>query len=408
MTEVQIGEILLDLALLFGLAYLLAGLLERVRIPGILGAVFIGVAVHFTPLGARLLSPGIYDILTFLAQLGVLFLLFYIGLQIDLVEMRGMSGDIIWCTALNTAVPFLLGAGIMLALGYSWMLAFVIGLTRMPTAEAVVVPILDEFELIHTRLGEFIVGVGTLDDVLEILMVAVVSVWIGEKAGGSASGLAGDLIGIAVGLLVFVSLAWISYRWLIPSLSHWLPRRPRNLMLLGMLVLFGFGGLSEYSSLGMVVGAITAGILMRPAFDDMAGEQTMQAIRAISYGFLGLVFFFWVGLSADLAGIVQAPTMAILLFLATFLGKLIGVFFMVPMGKMTAREAWIVGIGINAQLTTEIIVAQLLLHAKLIDVPLFTALVAASAVSTLTVPMLFTLLLRRWGDQLRALPTARE
>ncbi len=74
-------------------------------------------------------------------------------------------------------------------------------------------------------------------------MIAVVSVWIGEKAAGSASGLASDVIGIVVGLLVFVSLAWISYRWLIPSLNRWLQRRPRNLMLLGMLVLFGFGGL---------------------------------------------------------------------------------------------------------------------------------------------------------------------
>jgi len=401
MTEVQISEILLDLALLFGLTYLLAGLLERVRIPGILGALIVGMAVHYMPLGARLLSPEIYGPLTFLAHLGVLFLLFYIGLQIDLEEMRRMSGDIIWCTILNTTVPFLFGMAVMLALGYGWLMAFVIGLTRMPTAEAVVVPILDEFQLIRTRVGQFIVGVGTLDDVLEVVMITVVSVWIGEKAGGSASGLASDVIGILVGLLVFVSLAWISYRWLIPSLNRWLQRRPRNLMLLGMLVLFGFGGLSEYASLGMVVGAITAGILMRPAFDDPAGAQTTQAIRVISYGFLGLVFFFWVGLSADLAGMLQAPTLAILLYLAGTLGKLIGVFLMVPMGKLNVREAWTIGVGLDARLTTEIIVAQLLLSAKLIDVHLFSALVTAASFTAFTIPLVFSLLLRRWGEQLR-------
>lgn len=400
MTESHISEILLDLGLLFGLTYLLAGLLERVRIPAILGALFIAMAVHYTPLGARLLSPEIYGPLTFLAQLGVLFLLFFIGLQIDMEEMRRMRSDIIWCTVLNTTVPFLLGMGVMLALGYGWLLAFVIGLTRMPTAEAVIVPILDEFQLIRTRVGEFIVGVGTLDDVLEVFMVGFVSLWIGKKAGGSASGLAGDIIGMGLGLVVFVSLAWISYRWLIPRLNRWLPRQPRNLMLLAMVALLGFGGLSEYSNLGMVVGAITAGILMRPAFDDLAGAQTTQAIRTVSYGFLGLVFFFWVGLNADLEGMVEAPTLAILLFLAAFVGKLIGVFFMVPMGRMTMREAWTVGVGINARLTTEIIIAQLLLQANLIDVHLFTALVAASSVSTISVPLLFSLLVRRWGDQL--------
>ncbi|MFQ5803211.1 MAG: cation:proton antiporter [Candidatus Methylomirabilales bacterium] len=401
MTETHISEILLDLGLLFGLTYLLAGLLERVRIPAILGALFIAMAVRYTPLGTRLLSPELNGMLTFLAQLGVLFLLFFIGLQIDLKEMRRMGGDIIWCTVLNTTVPFLLGMGVMLALGYGWVLAFVVGLTRMPTAEAVIVPILDEFQLIRTRVGEFIVGVGTLDDVLEVFMVGFVSIWIGKEAGGSASGLAGDIISIVVGLLVFVGLAWISYRWLIPRLNRWLPRQPRNLMLLAMLVLLSFGGLSEYSNLGMVVGAITAGIMVRPVFDDLAGAQTTQAIRTVSYGFLGLVFFFWVGLNADLEGMVEAPALAILLFLAAFLGKLIGVFFMVPMKRMTVREAWTIGVGINARLTTEIIVAQLLLHAKLIDVHLFTALVAASSVSTISVPLLFTYLVRCWGEQLR-------
>jgi len=87
--------------------------------------------------------------LAFLADLGVLFLLFYIGLQIDLKEMLNQSGDIIRLTVLNTLVPFLMGMAVMLALGYGWLMALVIGLTRMPTAEAVIVPILDEFKLIR-------------------------------------------------------------------------------------------------------------------------------------------------------------------------------------------------------------------------------------------------------------------
>lgn len=89
-----------------------------------------------------------------------MFLLFFIGLQIDPGEMRGLGGDIIWLTILNTVFPFLLGVIVMLTLGYSWILAFIIGLTRMPTAEAVIVPILDEFKLIRTRVGSFIIDVG--------------------------------------------------------------------------------------------------------------------------------------------------------------------------------------------------------------------------------------------------------
>jgi Ca2+-transporting ATPase len=399
MTELQVGELLLDLALLFALTYLAAGLLERVRIPGIIGALLVAMAVHYTPLAERLLAPEFHVPLTFLADLGVLFLLFYIGLQIDPGEMRRSGGDIIWLTCLNTIVPFLLGMAVMLALGYGWLLAFVIGMTRMPTAEAVIVPILDEFGLVRTRVGAFIIGAGVLDDVIEVVLVSMVSVWIGTRAGE----VAGDIGGIIAGLLVFMLLAWLSHRWFLPSLARWMPCRPRNLMLLSVVILFGLGGLSEYAGLGMVMGAITAGMLMRPEYDraGVVGEQVTQAVQLGSYGFFGLLFFFWVGLNADLGGMIQEPVLAILLFLAAFVGKLLGVFVMVPMGKISVREAWTIGIGLNARLTTEIIVAQLLLSAELIDVHLFTALLAASAVSTISVPLLFALLVRRWGEQLR-------
>jgi len=93
MPELQIGELLLDLALLFIFTYLLAALLERRRIPGILAALFVAMAVHYTPLGVQLLSPEFHVPLSFLAELGVLFLLFFIGLQIDLKEMREQGGD---------------------------------------------------------------------------------------------------------------------------------------------------------------------------------------------------------------------------------------------------------------------------------------------------------------------------
>jgi Ca2+-transporting ATPase len=332
----------------------------------------------------------------------VLFLLFFIGLQVDLDQMRRSSRDIVLCTVLNTTVPFALGMAVMLALGYGWVLAVVIGLTRMPTAEAVIVPILDEFRLIRTRVGRFIVGTGVAGDVIEVFLVAVVSVWIGGR-GASAAGAGAVRAEIVVSVVVLLGMTWLGYRWL-PWLGKWLPRRPRNLMLLSMVMLFGFGGYCEYNELGMVVGAITAGVVLRPAFDGMGavGEETTRAVRTVTYGFFGLVFFFWVGLSIDLGAILRGPMLAILLFLAAFVGKLVGVLLMVPMKKLTSLEAWTIGIGLNARLTTEIIVARLLLTAGLIDETLFTALVAASSVSTVTVPLLFAFIVRRWGDRLRA------
>lgn len=398
MAESHLAEILLELAVLLAATYLLGGLLSRLRIPVILAALLVAMAAHFTPLGESLLSTGLYPVFEFLGNLGVLFLLFFIGLQIDIGEMRSQSRDIVLATVLNTVVPFLLGVLAMLLLGYGWLVSFVVGLTRMPTAEAVIVPILDEFKMIRTRIGHFIVGAGVLDDVIEVFLVAFVSVWIGEQSVG-ATGAEKEIEVLLLNLVIFVIVTLVAYRWLWPLAGNWLPRRTRNLVLLGMCVLFGFGGYSEYSGLGLVVGAIVAGILMRPILNN-SGEVGLQAdkvVSAISYGFFGVMFFFWVGLSVDLEGMLHEPLLAIVLLLVAFAGKLLGIFLMVPMGKLNKHEAWAIGIGLNARLTTEIIVARLLLDAGLIDNHLFTALIAASSVSTIVVPLLFTFIVRRWG-----------
>ncbi len=401
MNDQFLGEFLLLLSLLFSLTYLLAGFFERIKIPGILAALFVAMGIHYTPVGS-ILSDGLNgDIFTMLADLGVLFLLFFIGLQIDMKQMRSQSGDIVTATLLNTLLPFLMGVGVMLWLGYGWMLAFVIGITRMPTAEAVIVPILDEFNLIRTKVGNYIVGAGVLDDVIEVFLVAFVSVWIGASMGVITSDTK-EAADIALNIAIFTVVAWFARQFVLIPLSRWTQLKVSNLIMLMIIVLFVFGGFAEYSDLGLVVGAIVAGMLMRPVFDraGVAGERASRAVRAVSYGFFGVIFFLWVGMSVDLEGMVKAPELALLLFLAAFVGKLLGIFLMVPMKRLSIKEAWVVGIGLNARLTTEIIVAKLLLDAHLIDIKLFTALVAASSVSTIIVPLTFSVLVSKWRSEL--------
>jgi Ca2+-transporting ATPase len=102
----------------------------------------------------------------------------------------------------------------------------------------------------------------------------------------------------------------------------------------------------------------------------------------------------------DLQGLIEAPTLTLLLIASAFLAKLTSVLLMVPLHRINLREGLIIGVSINAGLTTEIIVAQLMLDAQLIDVRLFTALVAASSVSTIGVPLVLTMLIRHWQDHI--------
>ncbi len=399
MNEIELGEFLLSLSLVFALTYGVGYFLSKFRIPSILAALFVGIALSYTPFFPFIHSLSAFEsTFSFLANLGVLFLLFYIGLQIELGEMRKSSSDIIWLTILNTIIPFIFGVIAMLLYGYGWAIALVIGMTRMPTAEAVIVPILDEFNMIKTRIGTFIIGAGVLDDIIEVILVGIVSIWIGSKSGE----IHGGLTGLIVGIFVFILISWIFYRWMPIIIKKFEPKNLSALMIFSLVILFGFGGFGEYVELGMVVGAITAGIIMRPLFanEEQKGELLTKETQTLSYGFFGIIFFFWVGFNANIAGFLQEPLLAIILFLAGTLGKLLGVSLMIPMKKINFKEALIIGTGLNARLTTEIIVAQLLYGANIIDLKLFTALVAASAFSTIIVPLLFSLMIRFWGDKI--------
>lgn len=398
MNEIELGELLLSLSLVFALTYTLGYFLSKFRIPSILAALFVGIVLSYTPFSVFIHSvPSFENTFSFLANLGVLFLLFYIGLQIELNEMKKSSSDIIWLTVLNTMIPFLFGVSAMLLYGYSWAIALVIGMTAMPTAEAVIVPILDEFKMIKTRVGTLIIGAGVLDDIIEVILVGIVSVWIGSKTGESHGG----ITGLIVGIFAFILFSWIFYKWMPLIMKKWEPKNLSALMIFSLVVLFGFGGFGEYVELGMVVGAITAGVIMRPLFEneEKKGELLSSTTQTLSYGFFGVIFFFWVGFNADIEGFLQEPLLAIIIFLAATLGKLLGVFLMAAMKKINFKEAMIIGTGLNARLTTEIIVAQLLYSAAIIDIKLFTALVTASAFSTIIIPLLFSLLIRFWGEE---------
>ena len=398
MNEIEVGEFLLSLSLVFALTYSVGYFLSKFRIPNILAALFVGIALSYTPFFPFIHSLSSFEnTFSFLANLGVLFLLFYIGLQIELGEMKKSSSDIIWLTILNTTLPFIFGVIAMLLYGYGWAIALVIGMTRMPTAEAVIVPILDEFKMIKTRIGTFIIGAGVLDDVIEVILVGIVSIWIGSKGGQTHGG----IVGLFIGIFAFMLISWIFYRWMPIIIKKFEPKNLSALMIFSLIILFGFGGFGEYVELGMVVGAITAGVIMRPLFEkeEQKGELLSKETQTLSYGFFGVIFFFWVGFNADIEGFLQEPLLAVVLYMAGTLGKLFGVLLMVPMKKMRFKEAIIVGVGLDARLTTEIIVAQLLFSAALIDKHLFTALVAASSFTAITVPLVFSLLIRFWGEE---------
>jgi len=246
--------------------------------------------------------------------------------------------------------------------------------------------------MIARKAGQLIIGAGTLDDILEVLIVAFVSILIGQESAKVGVEL---VIG---GMIAFALTAFLLRKYLRYLFALFPHIKDQYSFLLMLAVLFLLSFIASKFELGLVVGAIIAGIVLQPFF---AGKTSLESsIRTIAYGFFAPIFFFWVGIQADVASILVAPALTVLLFLAAFVGKFFGVYLLTINNLLTRKEAITVGVGLNPRLTTDLIVIQILFSAHFIDQFLYTALAASFALATLTVPLLLVFIIRKWGDEL--------
>lgn len=392
--ELEIKQILIEFALLFTAITAVSFLFRRLRLPIVLAPVLFGFLVQYTPLAAHLGTDEFRAVLKVMSNFGVIFLLFYIGIQLDLKKFKQLGKPILKLTSYSIVLPFVFTFAFIWAMGYGWFLAIIIGLTSIPVAEAVVVPILNEYNLMRTKVGQFIVGPGILDDIIEVLMISLVSIWLTNYFGIASP--VNPLFLVAM-MVLFLIATWVSYRFLIPFFGKRIEPKPYIAMIYCITVLLLFSSFAQVSDLGLVVGALAAGIAMQPwlsSLKDASSKILIKTIEIIAYGFTGVFFFFEIGLLVDLEGILLHPLFIVMLFLCSTLGKLGASFLMIPSGALTFREALIVGIGLDVKMTTELIVAKMLFSAGAIGAALYTALISASSLSMIIVPICLSILLK--------------
>lgn len=398
--DIELSEVLLEFSLLFVTISAISLLFKRFRLPIVLAPILFGIFVRYTPLAPYLEKETFQFTLNVLANFGVLLLLFYIGLKIDFAKLEEFGKPILKITLYSILLPFFFGFLLIWGLGYGAMLALIIGMTRIPVAEAVVIPILEEFNLLNTKVGQFIIGPGILDDVIEVFLVAFVSIWLANKFGHSQ---ATSLSLIFSKIFIFIIVAYVGYKWLVPFLGKRVDHSPRIAMVFCLAILLLYAGLAEYVQLGLVIGSLLAGIIITPwlnTLEENLKTTLVDGVQLCAYGFVGIFFFYQIGLLVEPQGVLGHPLLVLGLFLAGTLGKLFSGLLMVHDGSLTLKEGIAVGVGLDVRMTTELIIAKMLLSANAIDTTLYTALIAASSISMVTVPILISIILQRWGNEL--------
>ena len=289
----DVAGFFLALAAILVAAKLLGELAERIGQPAVLGELVAGVLLGGSVLGIVPHEGAAGELLHVLAQLGVLLLLFEIGLETDLREMFRVGPASLAVAVVGVAVPFGLGYAYWVWTGHSTTAAVFVGATLTATSVGITARVLADLGRMATPEARVIIGAAVIDDVLGLVILSVVS-GIAAGAAVSVAGAARTLA-VAVGFLV---VAVLLGRFLLPRLFDQVVRMRVRYVLLVFAVAFALGlsSLAALAGSALIIGAFAAGLILSGTnqFDTIEHE-----VRPVASVFTP-IFFVSVGASVNL------------------------------------------------------------------------------------------------------------
>ena len=330
---------------------------------------------------------SIYSFLDFLSRIAILILLFLVGLETSLVEMRRVGRTALFVAVIGVVSPIGLGVGTMKLLHPESALAsdLFIGGILTATSVGVTARVLRDLRQESRDESRVILGAAVLDDVLSLIVLAVVS---GFAVAGRVSPLEIGRITVVAAAFLVGSLS-IGV-WLTPKLV----RRLSGAGIQNLKVLFGLGfafllaWLANMAGLATIVGAFAAGMILNDFFDkELEGESLHQLLSPVESLVVPL-FFVWMGIQVKLESLVTRDVLisGFALTIAAIIGKLVSGFGCPPTMNRLA-----VGIGMIPRGEVGLIFAGIGKGIGVLGDGLFSAIVILVMVTTFLAPVLLRL-----------------
>jgi len=380
-------EIFILVPLILIVTFAMGLLFKRIGLPAVVGQILAGIL-----LGIPFLKGFLFDsesslvIVDFLAYLGIIFLLFLAGLEIDVEKIRETSRESLLISLSSAILPFGLGFAFMMLVfpSYGWLTALVFGGAMMVTSEATKVKVLMDLNSLNTHLGAIMLAAGALDDIFEVLFLALVAV-IG-RGGGLL-----ELAAIPVEIVIFVVIAFVFFK-VSSKIFRYLDRNGGNqaeIFSLVVIFIMVLAALSEGLGIGYLIGAIAGGFILQIAMRSINERHRKDMIKVtelIALGFIVPFFFANVGINFEFETLFSSLALLVATVVIAFSGKILGCMLIKPFSRLTLKQLYYTGWAMNSRGAAELVIALAAKQFGLIPLDVFSALVAMSLITTLTFP----------------------
>ena len=370
------AKIPLAMLLVFVSAKLMAEAAERLGQPGIVGEILAGVLIGPSLLGW--LAPN--EFLSALSDLGAMFLLFRVGMEVKASELLKVGGTATLVAASGVVVPFVMGTAILLAWRAPVNEAIFVGASMVATSVGITAQVLSAKGLLHLVSSRIILAAAVIDDVLGLLVLAVVS----SLTHGKLDILQLGLTALAATAFTVIVAMWGTHamRRLVPHVDSKVKVAEARFVL-AMSLLFALALMAVYTGVAAIVGAFLAGLAL--------GESSSERERGLAQGVSELLvpfFLVGIGLHVDLSafGHLGTAALALLILVAAIISKFIGCGLgALGLGKADALR---IGVGMIPRGEVGMVVAQIGLGFGILSRSSYGVVVFMSVATTVVAPML--------------------
>ncbi len=392
-TGLHVARMLVTLFVLYVAARLAGAVSLRLRQPAVVGEILIGVLIGPHALGL-VHYQGLEEFFELFAELGVVFLLFVVGLETDPTSLWRVGRSATAVASFGVILPFGLGYLVAKWLGFTAPQALFVGAALTATSVGITARVFGDLGQLGTRVASVILGAAVLDDILGISVLSVVQ------------GLTGRGVSIIqIPLLIVEAVAFVALALLLgrpavhritPRLAGAEPDEARDpIFAFAIILCLGFSALAASIGLAAIIGAFFAGILFA---ETEQAEQLRDSMRPI-YQLLVPIFFIFMGLQANLSPFRNWPAWnaGLLIIAVAIAGKLIACgLAALPLGR---REALAIGIGMIPRGEVGLVVALAGLRAGILTGYLYDVIILMSVVTSIVAPPFLRLALARQPEQ---------
>jgi len=388
-------NIFIFLGIVFLITFVLGHVLEKIRIPWIFSTLLLGVALSLHNPFTSITQSAPFALMS---QIGLYLLLFIIGFELNIPKLIKSGKFIITATfTIEISEMIFIGTLLHFLFSLSWPIAFILALSFATIGEAILLPMLEEFKMVKTKLGQMILGIATFDDVFEIFVllgiIFLAPYFINSTSPQTTDPLLIPSLLMFAGLLIFILFTVKKLKkevslMKVPDIAAVLP--------LVFAVFFIFVGIDGSEGIHLaVLGALFAGMITKALLPTHYIEEVEPQIKTITYGLFAPIFFLQIGLETNAEYLFSNFWIIILIVVVAKTVKILSS-YLIGKKELGSRKSIFMGVALGVRFSTSIVFLKLLLDSHIITNNIYSIMIGTSILFKFIVPLVLAALVKKW------------